>query len=165
VKRCALLLVVLIACAAPTPQAGRAPRPAGATTTPTTNADASEVAAISAVYLRSRDLDVHAFAALDAAGLDEVYAEYALDGRRDEIARRRAEGRPMAVRVEPHFRVTVLRPDFAFVDDDVVNHSVRLDPVGGVPVEADPNEVLQETYTLRKVDGRWKVTFIARVGD
>jgi hypothetical protein len=43
------------------------------------------------------------------------------------------------------------------VQDNYTNHSVLIDPVSGVPVEPDPNEVVYQRQSLRRINGSWRV--------
>jgi hypothetical protein len=44
-----------------------------------------------------------------------------------------------------------------------VNHSVLLDATSKQPIEADPNKMISEAYTLELRDGLWKVIQISGV--
>jgi hypothetical protein len=164
-RRLALAFVAVLAGCTPAlhahriDTAGRASPHARAALAPVT----SDEAEILAAYMRARDVDVHAYFDLDPSVLETAYAKFALADRIDEIETRRREGRPMAYRMEYHPRVTKLSATMAFVDDDVRNHSVRLDPVTRQPVEADPDELLQETFTLERLEMGWRVVFFDRV--
>ena len=52
--------------------------------------------------------------------------------------------------------------EIAVVADNYVNHSVLLDGTTGEPIEDDPDELLQYTYAMRRIEGVWKVTEILR---
>jgi len=158
--------VAFVACAPP-PHAHRvdALGPSARDGVPASSARSPAIErAVLDAYLRSREVDVRAYARLDPVDLPTVFADSALAARRREIDDRRASGRPMAIHMTYHPHVTVLGPALAVVDDDVENHSVRLDPVTGAPVEADPHNLLQDTYTLERREGRWFVVLTARVG-
>jgi hypothetical protein len=91
---------------------------------------------VEAAYLRSWDVYAKAVRDLDPSGLEESYASPQLERTRADV-----EGR---------------------VKDRYRNHSVLLDPSTSEPTEADPNEMVRETYTLKEIDGQWKVVDIAR---
>jgi hypothetical protein len=174
VKRLRLVLVVALsplfavsACGTSAPRAHRiADVPAADASDPViaVSAPAPAVQAeVLAAYYRARTVDEKAYLELDASQLASVYARDALDGRLDEIDRRKRESRPMRIRMEFHPHVTMLGAALAAVDDDVQNHSVRLDAATRQPVEPDPNELLQDTFTLERLEGRWLVVMTARV--
>jgi len=164
-KRLALAILALLTGCAPALHAqrinaaGHAGPQGRAAAAPVTNDEAEILAA----YMHARDVDVHAYLDLDPSVLETAYAKFALADRIDEIETRRREGRPMAYRMEYHPRVTKLSATMAFVDDDVRNHSVRLDPATRQPVETDPDELLQETFTLERLEVGWRVVFFDRV--
>ena len=161
----ALLAALLAGCpqrdpSAPTTTGSAAPTPPEAPTTQTTLSPQAEVRA---AYLRQWDMYAHAVRRLDTSKLDEVFAGRALQTVRAEIQRRRRQGHPAAVRVQHHITsIRLVNPTTAVVLDRYRNHSVRLDPATGKPAEPDPNEVIEESYTMKLVSGAWKVTEITR---
>ncbi|MGH9024418.1 MAG: hypothetical protein ACRDV9_15225 [Acidimicrobiia bacterium] len=120
---------------------------------------------VEAAYLRSWDLYARSVRELDSSGLEGVYADDALVVVLREVDRRRAEGRPVRVDVEHSYRVQLLGVGRAVVFDAYLNHSVALDDASGRPVQEDPSEVLNESFTFRLRDGAWMLTSTARVED
>jgi hypothetical protein len=48
----------------------------------------------------------------------------------------------------------------SLVEDNYRNHSVVLDPSTGAPAEPDPNEMIYQRQTLKRLRGTWKVVEI-----
>jgi len=139
------------------------PRPESTTTTAY---DASTVEGqIEAAYLRS--WDVYAAAVynleLDEAKLAEVYAGDSLAGKTKEIQQRVMEGRAALAVVDHDYEVIVLSDQVAHVVDRLTNHQVLIDPVTKLPIEEDPNEVLNFSFQMKLLPAGWRVTFIERV--
>lgn len=136
-----------------------------ASTTTTAYDPAAVEGQVEAAYLRSWDVYADAVynLRLDEAALTEVYAGEALELRRTEIQRRRAEGRASFVRVDHHYEVVISDETSADVVDNFVNHQVLIDPSTKEAVEPDPNEPLLVRFRLVKLDGQWRVTFIEKI--
>jgi hypothetical protein len=117
---------------------------------------------VEAAYLRSWEVYAKAVRDLDARGLEEVLAEERLETTRQEIQRRIVERRPSRVSVEHRYEIEITEPEVAFVLDRYVNHSVWLDPDTGQPGEPDPNQVLFDVSTLKRIEGKWKVVRTVR---
>jgi len=136
-------------------------------TPPTTPTEASPTATrpkadVRAAYLEQWDVYAEAVSTLRAERLDEVFTDEALTVVRREIRVRRRTGTPLRVRVKHDFAVKMVDATTAVVDDRYTNHSVEFDPETRKPTERDPNEIIHEVYTLKKVNGRWKVSAIVR---
>ena len=116
---------------------------------------------VEAAYLRSWDVYAKAVRELDPSGLEESYTGDALDLVREEVEERSNDGRRSRVEVDHDYQITLIDESTAGVFDTYRNHSVLVDN-SGEPVEADPNEVITEIYTMRRVDGGWKVARITR---
>jgi hypothetical protein len=86
-----------------------------------------------------------------------VYADPLLSVLRDEVEARVRDGRAALVRVEHNYQIETTGPDTAAVIDRYTNHQVLIDPRTKQPTEPDPNTVLTDAFTLRRVDGRWMV--------
>lgn len=111
-------------------------------------------------YLAYWDAYTQALLKLDAAPFDEVTTGEALTTSRSLVQDQAAQNQPVRVRVEHKYQIAVVREDFATVDDTFISHSVRIDPKTQEPIEPDPNTSIRNSYTLRKVGGKWKVTEI-----
>lgn len=113
-------------------------------------------------YLQQWDVYGRAVEDLDPTGIDEVFSGEALEVVHREIRDRRRQETPLRVRVKHHLAVKIINATTAVVDDRYVNHSVEFDPATGKASEPDPNEIIHEVYTLKKVNGTWKVSAIVR---
>ena len=114
-------------------------------------------------YLASWRAYERAVRNLDAGGLARAYAEDALETVVKEVQRRRREGAPVRVDVEHSVTVQVLASGTdALVRDQYVTRSVRLDPQTGEPAEPVSPETVRETYQMKLLGDRWKVTAIVR---
>ena len=134
--------------------------PAPETVEPTKPVDVKR--AVEAAYLRQWDVYARAVRTLRPQGLDEVFTGRALEVVRREIARRVRSRTPSRVRVEHRITVRIIDPVTAVVDDRYVNHTVTIDPGTGQATEKDPNQIVHEVYTMKKVEGTWKVSAIVR---
>ena len=134
-------------------------------TTTTTFDPATVEGEVEAAYLRSWDVYADAVydLVLDEAALAEVYAETTLENLTQEIRDRAADGRAALVRVEHNYEVSVIDESTALVVDAYRNHQVLIDPETKEPVEADPDEELLYSFTLRLIDGAWRVAKVERV--
>jgi hypothetical protein len=117
---------------------------------------------VEAAYLKSWKAYAKAVRTLDPSGLDVIYADEQLQRTTDEVLRLKAARTPVRVSVEHDIHVQLVRDGLALVRDRYRNHSVLIDPDSGEPREADPNDVLFETYTLKEIYGRWMVVDIVR---
>lgn len=134
---------------------------------PTTPAEESPTpvgprAEVRAAYLAQWDVYAEAVRTLQADGLEEIFTDKALAVVRREVRVRRRQRAPMRVRVEHDLAVRIVDATTAVVDDRYINHSVEFDPATGKRTEPDPNEIIHEVYTLKKVNGVWKVSAIVR---
>lgn len=110
-------------------------------------------------YLRYWDVWKEANLELDSSILDEVMAEDALEKARRVIEQAKQNNEPVLIRVQHNYTISILT-DFVSIDDSVLDRSVRVDPQTMKPVGPERNEVVRNTYTLKKVGGQWKVTFV-----
>jgi len=133
---------------------------AGARTTTTEALTPEEE--VEAAYLRSWEVYAEAVRTLDPSGLEEAYADRALEVVAGEIADRAARSRPGLVEVEHDYRIQLISDRKAIVQDEYENHSVLVDPETGDPIEDDPNELIFETYQLELREGRWVVVHFVR---
>ena len=111
-------------------------------------------------YLHYWDVYTEANLNLDTSRLGEVLTGEALKNVQDQIDEQKSKNQPVRIRVEHKYSIVLVDEATATVDDTYVNHSQRLDPRTGEPVDEDPNQQVRRTYTLKKVDGSWKVSFI-----
>lgn len=129
-----------------------------------TSSPADPRSEIEQAYLRFWEVYARASLELKPELMDEVAMGGALDVLKSQIDQQRNKNQPVRVRVEHNYQIVFPIPrqpeDVASVDDRYINHSVRLDPKTMDPIEADPNTPTHDTYTLRKVDGTWKVAEI-----
>lgn len=144
------------------------PVDAGSTPTASPTSQASPTALtpraeVRGAYLRQWDVYAQAVGSLETDGLEEVLTGKALSVVRDEISDLRRKGLAVRVEVEHDIRrVRIADAVTAVVVDRYVNHSVTIDADTGEPKERDPNQIVLEAYTLKKVEGVWKVSAIAR---
>lgn len=122
----------------------------------------SRKAAVRTAYLRQWEVYARAVRTLRPGGLEEVFTGKALAVVRREVARLARRQTPVRVRVQHDIKVVIADATTAAVDDRYINHSVTIDPSSGKPTERDPNELVHEVYTLKKVQGVWKVSAIVR---
>jgi uncharacterized protein YoaH (UPF0181 family) len=113
-------------------------------------------------YLLQWDVYARAVQDLESRGIDDVFTGEALEVVAREIRDRRMKGTPLRVRVKHDLAVRIVDAVTAVVDDRYINHSVEFNPDTGKPTEPDPNEVIHEVYTFKKVNGTWKVSAIVR---
>jgi hypothetical protein len=156
------LLVLVVALCAVACSDGEPDGPSASLTTPPSTEAPTVEDEVEAAYLRSWEVYAEAVLELDPSGLEEGYASPQLERTRADVMDRKSDGRPARIAVEHDYRVAELRDDLALVVDRYRNHSVLLDPETKDPVEPDPNELIVEQYTLRKVSAQWKVVDIAR---
>jgi hypothetical protein len=126
-------------------------------TTPTT---VSKKAELLAAYNRSWEIYADALRRLDTSELATTFAGNALRAARDEVATQKARNQPVQIRVDHHPRVLRVTAGEGLIEDNYRNHSVVLDPTTGAPAEPDPNEMVYQRQTLRRLSGTWKVVEI-----
>jgi hypothetical protein len=155
------LLVAAASCSSDDPTG-----PSAAVTTPPTSERTTTTLSIEqeveAAYLRSWDVYAKAVRDLDPSGLEESYADAALELERNEVADLVAANTPVRVQVEHKYSINVVDSTHAVVFDRYRNHSVLLDAKTGHPAEPDPDNEIAQTYALRRIDGKWKVTQVER---
>lgn len=160
-----LLLLALLAAACssgsdakgPTATVG-SPKTTESTTTTTKLTPEQEV---EAAYLKSWDVYIRAKREVTSEGLDCCYFGDQLARTRADIEDRIKRNAPARVSVEHNYRIRMIAADVAVVEDTYRNHSVLIDPDTGEPIEADPNNTSSEIYTLRRIEGVWKVADIS----
>ena len=117
-------------------------------------------AQIEQAYLHHWDVYTEANLKLDTSRLAEVLTGDALNVVRSQIEQQKAKNQPVRISVEHDYRISLIDPATPTVEDNYVNHSQRLDPQTMDPIEPDPDKSVRRTYTMKKVDGTWKVSFI-----
>ena len=111
-------------------------------------------------YLRYWDVYADAMLRLDPSRLSDVLADKALANHNQEVQAQRSKNQPVRISVEHDYALTIVDQATVSVEDNYVNHSVRLDPQTKQPVDEDPNQRVRRTYTMKKVDSVWKVTLV-----
>jgi hypothetical protein len=117
-------------------------------------------ALVEQAYLEHWDVYAEALLTLDGNRLSEVLSGAALREVEKQVEELSAANQPARVRIEHNYRVALIDANTATVEDRYINHTVRLDPATMEPIEPDPNQRVHKSYTLKKVDGVWKVTDI-----
>jgi hypothetical protein len=118
--------------------------------------------AVRQAYLRHWDVYVDAVRTLEMARLDEVFTGKALKVVVRGVERRQREGTPVRIRVEHNMGIKIIDATTAVVDDRYVNRAAELDPETGKPTKRFPDERIHDVFTLKKVNGLWKVSAIVR---
>lgn len=143
----------------PTGIPSRSPSAPSSDSTPTPS-DVKE--AVRDAYLRQWDVYARTVRTLKNEGLEDVLTGDALAVVKREIRDLRQDGLGVRIRVKHDLRIQIADASTAVVIDRYENHSVAFDLKTGKATEADPKEIILEAYTLKKVDGAWKVSAIDR---
>jgi hypothetical protein len=121
-------------------------------------------AEVSRAYLRYFQVSADALLALDPTGLDEVAANGELEALQKDIEADRAQGRALRSSVQHEFLVLSAEGDSAQVADRYRDSSIYVDPATRQPLPgqvapASPDKApeVRVIYTLRRIDGVWKV--------
>jgi hypothetical protein len=154
-----LLLLVVALCAVACSD-GEPDGPSASLTTPPSTEAPTVEDEVEAAYLRSWEVYAEAMLELDPGGLDRAFAKKALELRIGEVAALKARGTPARMEVDHQIAEVWLRESAAYVTDNYTNHSVLLDPRTKEPTEPDPNTSESRTYTLERIEGTWRVTFV-----
>jgi hypothetical protein len=117
-------------------------------------------AQVEQAYLHAWDVWAEALLELDPSGLDEALTGPALELVTEQVAAQAEKNQPVRIRAEHNYRIVMIDDATASVDDRYVNHSVRLDPETGDPIEEDPRFEEHRSFTMRLVDGTWKIARI-----
>lgn len=117
-------------------------------------------AQVEQAYLRAWDVWADALLRLDPSRLSGALAGKALELVTAQVNEQRRINQPVRVRAEHNYRVVLINANTASVDDHYINHNVRLDPKTLQPIEADSNERVHRTFTMKWVDGTWKIAEI-----
>lgn len=114
-------------------------------------------AQVEEAYLTEWDRYADAALRRDPSGLSAVLAGDALEAITAQVAH---FPHPVWVRIDHSYTITLYDETTAFVEDTYRNHSVFVDPATMRPLEADPDERVHQSFTLRKEKGRWMLTDI-----
>ena len=153
-----MLAALVAVTAAAACSSGDRPEVTGATvpTQATTSTTLSVEQEVEQAYLKSWDVYAQAMRKLDPTGIESYFGQPYIETLRSEIADLNAAGTPVRIEVEHDYEIQLASPTEAIVVDRYRNHSVLLNS-DGVPIEADPNSIVAERYTLRLTGGRWLV--------
>lgn len=140
---------------------------ADATSSPSPNEEPSPTPespreAVRQAYLHHWDVYMNAVRTLETDGLDEVFTGKALGVVTKGVERRSRENTPIRIRVEHDMGIKIINATTAVVDDRYLNRAVELDPNTGKPTKRYPDERIHDVFTLKKVNGLWKVSAIVR---
>lgn len=122
-------------------------------------------AQVEQAYLHAWDVWAEGLRELDPSRLSEVLTGRALEVVEERLEEQREKNQPVLLRAEHNYRIVIIDDVTASVDDQYVNHSVRLDPDTLEPIEEDPNQPLHTSFTLKLVDGTWKITEVIEYDD
>lgn len=136
------------------------PVTAATPTVPATETPADPRAQVEQAYLHAWDVWAEGLLELDPSRLPEVFSGRALSVIQRRLEQQRRDDQPVRLRATHDYRIEMIDATTASVDDRYVNHSVRLDPETLEPIEKDPKQKLHTSFTLRLVDGTWKIAEI-----
>ena len=111
-------------------------------------------------YLRAWDVWADSLLTLDPSRLPEVLTGRALEVITGQVEEQAGKNEPVRIRVEHNYTIVLVNATTASVEDRYVNHNVRLDPETLEPIEEDPNHRERTTFTMKLVDGTWKLAEI-----
>lgn len=131
---------------------------------PSPNKDSSQTAEVRAeverAYLRYWEVLADATESLDDSNLDSAMTGEALQLTRNLIQEQKAKNEPLRTQVEHNYRITIVNDANASVDDTFTDRTVRLDPQTRQPTGPPANQVIRNSYTMKKESGIWKVAAI-----
>ncbi len=114
---------------------------------------------IEAAYLHYWQVRTDAFLNLDMSHLSEVMVGDELARSEKYIQDLRSQGRAAKMDVEHRTALAKVTPDEAIVYDEYLNKSVFVDPLTKAEMTTSgPVETVKVSFTMRKIDGQWKVT-------
>ena len=114
---------------------------------------------IEAAYLHYWQVRTDAFLNLDTSHLGEVMVGDELARSEKYVQDLRSQGRAAKMDVEHRTALAKVTPDEAIVYDEYLNKSVFVDPVTKEEMKTSaPVETVKVSFTMRKIDGQWKVT-------
>lgn len=128
------------------------------TVTDTPTATATDVKAqIETAYLSAWSTWADALRTLDSSHLSGAMTGDALAVVMQQVADARGKNQPMRIEVEHNYTIALVDSVTASVDDHYINHSVRLDPRTGRPVGPVPSVKTHKSFTMKLVNGTWKL--------
>lgn len=131
----------------------------GANSTPSPT-PTDQRAQVEQAYLHAWDVWADALLRLDSSRLPEVLTGNALEKITTQVEQQKRKNEPVRVRVEHNYKITLADVSHASVDDNYINHNVRLDSQTMEPKEKDPNQRVRLTFTMELVGGVWKISEI-----
>ncbi|MGZ3319275.1 MAG: hypothetical protein ACXU95_18540 [Isosphaeraceae bacterium] len=108
-------------------------------------------------YLHAWDVWADALLRLDPSKLSSAMTGNALTRVTSQVETQRQKNQPVRIRVDHDYSITMVDATTYSVDDNYINHSVRLDPKTMQPIEKDPNQHVHESFTMKLVSGIWKL--------
>ena len=114
-------------------------------------------AQVEQAYLRAWDVWADSLLRLDQSKLPEVLTGHALEVITKQVDQQASKDQPVRIRAEHNYTISLIDPTTASIDDRYINHNVRLDPTTLEPIEKDPNHRERTTFTMKLVDGTWKI--------
>jgi hypothetical protein len=117
-------------------------------------------AQVEQAYLRAWAVWADSLLRLDPSRLPDALTGRALEVITQQVEEQREKNQPVRIRVEHDYTIVLVNATTASVDDRYINHNVRLDPDTLEPIEADPNHRERTTFTMKLVDGTWKLAEI-----
>lgn len=100
---------------------------------------------------------------LNTSGMSAVTADGELHRVEAEVAGFRRQNFAVRVRVTHHVLIVSVKGDTATVYDQVLNRSFAIDPITKRPGQGSNRADLEKNiYTLKKIEGVWKVTKLLR---
>ena len=115
---------------------------------------------VEAAYLDAWDVWDEAMRNLDPSRLSDAMTGRALQAVAAQVEEARRKNEPVSIEAEHNYRIDIVDATTASVDDNYINHSVRLDPETGQPKESPPSKRVHKSFTMRLVDGTWKLAEI-----
>jgi hypothetical protein len=121
-------------------------------------------ALVEQAYLNAWEVWADALLQLDASRLPDTFTGRALELITSQVEEQSQSNEPVQIQAEHNYTITILDAQTASVDDRYINHNVRLDPDTLEPIEEDPNRREHRSFTLKLVDGTWKIERIIEYG-
>ncbi|MFN8473870.1 MAG: hypothetical protein U0822_16895 [Anaerolineae bacterium] len=113
---------------------------------------------IEAAYLHYWQVLAEANLTLDTSRLPEVAADKELVQAQQQVNDLKAQGRAAKLDVEHRTAFAKVTPTQAVIADEYLNKSVFVDPVTKEELKtSSPPTVEKLSFTMRKIDGQWKV--------
>jgi hypothetical protein len=136
------------------------PPPSTSTTGTPTPTSTDVRAQVEQGYLHAWDVWAEALMELNPSRLPEVLMGQALEVITGQVEEQARKNQPVQIRVEHNYRIVIVNDTTASIDDRYINHNVRLDPETLEPIEEDPNHRERTSFTMKLVDGTWRISEI-----